>query len=94
MIKPPMVLVVAGGLPVTGTGVWAIPATYGVTVYPVMGLPPLPGAVHATVADPFPPVALMPVGATGAVGACGVTAFDGAEAGPVPTALVAVTVKV
>jgi hypothetical protein len=34
------------------------------------------------------------VGAPGAVGAAGVTGLDGAEAGPVPTALMAVTVKV
>ena len=34
------------------------------------------------------------VSARAAAGATGVTAFEGAEAGPVPTALVAVTVKV
>ena len=59
-----------------------------------MGLPPLPGAVQDTVAEPLPAVAVTPVGAPGAVGAAGVTAFDAAEAGPVPTALVAVTVNV
>ena len=46
------------------------------------------------VADALPAVAVTPVGRAGAVGAVGVTAFDAAEAGPVPTALVAVTVKV
>ena len=60
-----------------------------------MALPPLlDGAVQLTVADPLPAVAVTPVGAPGAVGALGVTALDGAEAGPVPMALVAVTVKV
>ena len=46
------------------------------------------------VADPLPAVADTPVGAPGAVGALGVTALDGEEAGPVPFALVADTVKV
>ena len=60
-----------------------------------MALPPLlDGAVQLTVADPLPAVAVTPVGAPGAVGVFGVTALDGAEAGPVPLALVAVTVKV
>jgi hypothetical protein len=54
----------------------------------------LAGAVHETVAAALPAVAVTPVGAAGAVGAVGVTALDGLEAGPVPTALVAVTVKV
>jgi hypothetical protein len=40
-------------------------------------------------------VAVTPVGAVGAVApAAGVTEFEAVEAGPVPTALVAVTVKV
>ncbi len=60
----------------------------------MIGLPPLDGAVQLTVADALPAVAVTPVGAAGAVGAVGVTALDGAEAGLVPTALVAVTVKV
>jgi hypothetical protein len=59
-----------------------------------MVLPPLEGAVQVTVADPLPAVAVTPVGAAGTVGATGVTAFDGAEAEPVPTAFVAVTVNV
>ena len=59
-----------------------------------MALPPLAGAVHETPAAAFPAVALTPVGAPGAVGAVGVTALDGAEFGPVPTAFVADTVKV
>ena len=61
----------------------------------MIALPPLlDGAVQLTVADPLPAVAVTPVGAPGAVGALGVTALDGAEAGPVPLALVADTVKV
>ena len=59
-----------------------------------MGLPPSAGAVQLTVAEPLPGRADAPVGAAGAVAPAGVTAFDGADAGPVPTALVAVTVNV
>ncbi len=60
----------------------------------MIALPPLFGAVQLTVAEALPPVAVTPVGAPGAVGALGVTALDGDEAGPVPTALAADTVKV
>ena len=60
----------------------------------MIALPPFDGAVQLTCADALPAVAVTPVGAAGAVGAPGVTAFDAAEAGPVPMALVAVTVKV
>jgi hypothetical protein len=67
---------------------------YGVTVYPVIGLPPLEGAVHETATEPSPGVADTPVGTPGAVSPVGVTDPDGAEAGPDPTALVAVTRKV
>ncbi len=43
----------------------------------------------------LPAVAETLVGAPGTVAAaCGVTALDGEEAGPLPLALVAVTVKV
>ena len=59
-----------------------------------MALPPSAGAVQVTVAEAFPAVADTPVGALGAVLPLGVTGADAAEAGPVPTALVAVTVKV
>ena len=52
----------------------------------------LADAVQLTVADPIPAVAATFVGAEG--NDAGVTAADAAEAGPVPTALVAVTVKV
>jgi hypothetical protein len=60
----------------------------------VIGLPPLEGAVQPTTADALPAVAVTPVGAAGAVGADGVTAFEAAESGLVPTALVADTVNV
>lgn len=49
------------------------------------------GAVNVTVADALPAVAVPIVGAPGTV--AGVTTFEAAEAGPVPTALVAVTVQ-
>ena len=54
--------------------------------------PSWPAAVHDTVAEPLPAVADTPVGASGTVD--GTTAFEAAEAAPVPSALVAVTVKV
>jgi hypothetical protein len=60
----------------------------------VIALPPLPGAVQLTAADPLPAVADTPDGCPGTVGAVGVTALDGEETGPVPTALVADTVNV
>ena len=59
----------------------------------MIGLPPLlAGAVKPTVTWPLPRVAVTAVGAPGTV--AGVTAADAADAGPVPTALVAVTVNV
>jgi hypothetical protein len=64
-----------------------------VTVYPVIAEPPsLAGAVNVTVACAFPAVADPIVGAPGTVD--GVTALEAALTGPVPLALVAVTVKV
>ena len=51
------------------------------------------GAVKLTVPLPLLPVAETPVGASGAIGA-GVTADDALEVVPVPTRLVATTVKV
>ena len=58
--------------------------------------PPLfAGAVKATVALALPAAAAPMVGAPGTVAAApGVTLFDAADAGPVPIALVAVTVNV
>jgi hypothetical protein len=58
----------------------------------VIALPPFGGGVHDTVAWALPPVAVTPVGAAGTL--AGVTALDGAEAGPAPTAFVATTVNV
>ena len=57
--------------------------------------PPFDSAPTTTpLADPFPATADTPDGAPGTVGALGVTAFDAADAGPVPTAFVAATVNV
>ena len=50
------------------------------------------GALNATEAEVLPRVATAFVGAPGIV--AGVTAAEAAEDGPVPTAVVAVTVKV
>jgi len=52
----------------------------------------LAGAVKLTVALLFPAVAVPIVGAPGTV--AGVTLLEAADAAPVPTPLVAVTVKV
>ena len=67
-----------------------------VTVYPVIGEPPLlSGAVNVTVARAFPFVAVPIVGAPGTdEGGIGVTEFDAELGRPVPLAFVAVTVKV
>src|SRR3954464_13067919 len=64
-----------------------------VTAQPAIGLPPVSaGAIQVTVACPFPGTAATPVGAPGTLR--GVTGAEGAEAGPVPTTLLAVTVSV
>jgi len=70
-----------------------------VTVYEVMALPPSEtGGVQVTVAEVSPAVADTPVGVPGGVagktGRTGVTDEEAELAGPVPTALVAVTVNV
>jgi hypothetical protein len=58
-----------------------------------MALPPSEaGAVQDTTAEALPARAEAPVGPPGTV--AGVTAVEGSDAAPVPTALVAVTVKV
>jgi hypothetical protein len=58
-----------------------------------MGLEPsLEGAVHHTVAEALAGDTMTPVGGPGVV--AGVTWPEGADAGPVPTPFVAVTVKV
>jgi len=61
----------------------------------VIVLPPLLlGAVNVMLAWALPAVAVPIVGAPGTVVAAGVTLLDADDAGPVPTALVAVTLKV
>ena len=67
-------------------------AGLGMTVYDVGAVPPT-GAVHDTIAWVLPAVALTPVGAPGGP-AVGVTELDAPDGLPVPTALVAFTVKV
>ena len=63
-----------------------------VAVYEVIGDPPFEaGGVKVTAACALPAAATTSVGGPGT--AAGVTLFDGADGGPVPTALVAVTVK-
>ena len=57
-----------------------------------MAVPPFFGAVNVTEADVFPRVAVPIVGAPGTV--AGMKLFDAADAAPVPTAFVAVTVQV
>src|SRR6478736_2183017 len=63
VVRPVTVVLVAGGVPVTVLAVCAVPPMNGVTVYPVIWLPPLEGAVQDTVAEPSPAVAATPVGA-------------------------------
>ena len=55
--------------------------------------PPFDCGVHDTDSEPEPAVTAV-TAAGGAGTSAGVTADDGAEAAPVPTALVAVTAKV
>ena len=70
-----------------------MPEGVEVAVYDVIGLPPLKaGATKATLTCELPIVPTTPVGAPGTV--AGITALDGADAGPVPDAFVAVTVNV
>ncbi len=86
MVKPVTVIGLDAPAPV-------FPPGFEVAVYPVIGLPPSEaGGVKATVAWPLPAVALPMVGAPGTP--AGVTLFDAADAGPLPTALAAFTVKV
>ena len=62
-----------------------------VTRYSVIGLPPsVAGALHESATCPMPGVAFRLWGTEGT--AKGVTVAGGSDAGPVPTAFVAVTV--
>ena len=83
--------------PVTVIGLNApvavMPPGLEVAVYEVIALPPFAaGAVKLIVAWVLPGAAVNAVGAPGTV--AGVTLLEGADAGPVPMAFVAVTVKV
>ena len=61
----------------------------------MIALPPSEGAAQLTTAAALPAVAVTFVGAPGTVAdEVGVTEFDAADAGPVPTALVADTLNV
>ena len=98
MVRPVTVAVVgttvlpSGAVTVTVTGA-VTPAALDVTVYELMALPPFDaGAVQDTVAWALPAVAVTAVGAPGTV--AGVTLLDASDAALVPTAFVAVTVKV
>ena len=72
------------------------PPGLDVTRYDVIALPPFDaGGVKLTVACALPALAVPIVGAPGTVApALGVTAFDAADAGPAPIALIACTVNV
>ena len=63
-MRPVIVVDVAGGLPLTVVGVCAVVPMYGVTSYEV-GVPPLVDAVHDTVAEFWPAVAVTFPGAPG-----------------------------
>jgi hypothetical protein len=80
-----------GWLPADG-----LPNEVQLTVYLVIGLPLSLGAVQDTPADAFgSPTAITSVGASGnPFVLIGVTALEGAEGGPYPIELIAVTVKV
>src|SRR6478735_5301482 len=71
---------------------WVPAALTTRTENPVMGEPPLVPAVHRTVAEALPGVAVPIVGAAGAVGATGVAVPD--ADGPVPNWFTAATWKV
>ena len=66
-----------------------------IAAYPVIALPPSEnGGVKLTMSSPVAPTTVLAiVGAPGGT-AIGVTLLDAAEAALIPTALVAVTVKV
>ena len=91
-VNPVTTRLAAGGVPVIVRAVCAVAPIYGTTVYLVITLPPLAGAVHDTVAEPEPATADTPVGASGA--RAGVTAADADDNAPVPSAFVAATLNV
>jgi hypothetical protein len=93
-VSPEITAEVAGGEPLTVVDVCAAPPMNGVTVYEVIGLPPVGGAVQATDTFPEPAPDVATTFPGGAGGAAGVTLFEGCEGGPVPMSLVADTVNV
>ena len=78
-----------------GAPTGALPAVNTLTVKPVIAAPPLlVGAVQLTVAEALPAVAVPMAGTDGADNvAAGVTVLEKPDCGPVPTALVALTVN-
>jgi hypothetical protein len=82
--------VIVSGLPAP---VAVLPPGLAVAVYDVIALPPGDtGGVKVTVACPTPAVAVPMVGGPGS--AVGTTMLETVDIGPVPTAFVAVTLKV
>jgi hypothetical protein len=92
-VSPFTTVDVEGGDPVTVVGGCAVVPMNGVTAYDA-GAPPAVGALQLTDARPLPAVAVTFVGAPGAGGGIGTTAFDGAEGPLLPVAFAAVTVNV
>jgi hypothetical protein len=91
LVNPLMVCVVKVEAKVVGA--WAVNPMKGVTVYPVIGSPPVDeGGLHVSETWPFPERPDTPVGDDGTV--TGVTAEDGAEGALNPALVMAVTVNV
>jgi hypothetical protein len=80
LVSPVTTVAVAGAA--TWTGAWATEPAYGVTVYPVIGLPLLFGAVQPTVAEPSPAVAATDDGADGALGGCPMWTIEATDGTP------------
>src|SRR5581483_6717 len=90
LVSPPTAAPVAGAATVSGPGA---PGPVVVIRYDVIAAPPLSaGTDQVTTAEELAAAATTPVGAPGTVR--GTTAADAGESGPVPTALVAATLKV
>ena len=92
MVSPVTVQVVAAAVGATDVEVQMRLPGVEVTVYLVIVAPLEAGAVHAITAWPLLTLAVTVVGAPGRVE--GTAAGDAADAVPVPTPLVAVTVNV
>ena len=95
LVRPVTTVAVGAGEPVTVAAGWATPPRNGVTVYfVIVRAAVVAGAVQRTVACWLPALAVTPVGAAGAVGGFGVTAFEAAESAPVPLPFAAATLNV